>query len=421
MLCGYTMMDEYVIGCLIFGIFIRSSLSAGKPQDVSESNLERLHQFVFSLLVIYMVFQCFRGILVLESLRKIRWVIFYLMLGILAPLLVRSKNTIPSVRKMSFLVVIVTLIYFSFYIGYGLFFELLGINRFNLQYSMVATGINVGKIAIWGSSAYNMFPLVIAMPAIFIILKDRDRVFRWVGWVTLVVLFCASFYYESRVSMLAITAFIIVSLTSLGLRKWLITIFICVLVFTSFFSFVWKGDRDIDYFLEEVYGVGSRLLEAGRSGAPGKDIDRYIWTKVAFISINDNWHHFLFGHGFRTSGYIVAPYVYDLFRIYNRPQAYYEDVSTEAFTNLVVDTGMVGLLLLLINFVLVASQILIKKANPDRSVLLLSLFILFAWLFVVNIIDVILFYLAIMPSGLLVQLSRNESLPFGDSRRASHV
>ena len=89
-----------------------------------------------------------------------------------------------------------------------------------------------------------------------------------------------------------------------------------------------------------------------------------------------------------------------------RPKAYDEDVSTEAITNLLVDTGMVGLLLLLINFVLVALQIFRFKGNPNRNVLVLSLFIMFGWLFVINIVDVTLFYLMIMPYGFLIQLSR---------------
>jgi len=414
MLHGYTMADEYVVGCLILGSLAAGAvrprnLSVIRSEGVHSSDLDRLHRFVFAVWIMYMLFECFRGMIVLSSPRKVRWIVYFLMLGILMPILSGKKYSTPSVRKMSFLVVAAALIYFSFYSGYGLFFELLGINRYDLQYAMVGVGVNVGAIAIWGTTAYTMFPLVIAMPACFIIINDKSRVYRLLGWITLLVSACTALYYDSRVAILTITAFMLISLFSLGIRRWLTMVVICVFILSFFFSFVWQKNRNIGYFLSDTFGTISSLRQAEQSGVGGHDIDRYVWAKAGLFSISDSWQHFLFGYGFRTSGHVVAPHVYDLFISYKRPKAYDEDVSTEAITNLLVDTGMVGLLLLLINFILVAFQIWRWKGNPNRNVLILSLFIMFGWLFVINIVDVMLFYLMIMPSGFLVQLSRYNS------------
>lgn len=82
------------------------------------------------------------------------------------------------------------------------------------------------------------------------------------------------------------------------------------------------------------------------------------------------------------------------------------DTVTEAFTALVVDTGLVGLLLLVANFGLVALQVLRNKADRYRYVLLTSVLVLFLWMFVINLLDITLFYLAVMPSGLLLLMAR---------------
>lgn len=409
MLHGYTMVDEYVVGCIILGSFVASSLATMRYQSRRSNALQRLHRFVFLLLITYILFQCFRGILVLDSPRKIRWIVFYMMLGTLVPLLYRRRYPVPSVRKMSFWVVVAALIYFSFYSGYGLFFELLGISRYDLQYAMVGVGVNFGAISIWGTTAYTMFPLVIVMPACFIIINDKSCVYRRLGWTTLLVSVCTALYYDSRVAILTITAFMVISFFSVGIRKWFTLVIICMLSLSLFFSFVWQKNRDVGSFLSDTYGTISSLRQAEQSGVGGHDIDRYVWAKAGLFSISDSWQHFLFGYGFRTSGRVVAPHVYNLFIEYGRPRAYKEDVATEAITNLLVDTGMVGLFLLIINFILGALQIWRQKKNPYRSILILSLFIMFGWLFVINIVDVMLFYLMIMPSGFLVQLSRYDS------------
>lgn len=401
----FTWLDEYLVACVILG-----SLASGGGQRVIVDNLERLHRFVFTLLIIYFVIECFRGIIVLYSPRKIRWVVFYVMLGILITILRKKKHIVPSVREMSFLVTVGSLVYFGSYLGTGVISELLGISKSAYEYWS-----SIGAPLKWGSSAYSMFPIAIAMPAALIIIKDKSRAFRRLGWITLIVLVFTAIYFDSRVSILTIIAFLIISLPNLGLLKTIKLLIMSAIIFGVFLLLVGiagkKGKSGLDYFVRDVFSSSDSLWKSGSDRISGRDSNRHIWMKSGFIAINDNWVHRLFGYGFRTSGYVVAPYVHDLFQRSGQQKEYEENPGTEAITNLVVDTGMVGLFLLILNCILVAHRIIFNKGNPNKSLLLLSLLVMLGWLFVINIVDVMLFYLAIMPSGFLVQLSRNQRSP----------
>jgi predicted membrane protein len=109
----------------------------------------------------------------------------------------------------------------------------------------------------------------------------------------------------------------------------------------------------------------------------------------------------------RTSGYIVSPYVYDLFLESGQSFTDAEDVSTPGFAALAVDTGIIGLLLIF--------SLLVSFLKTYRQQHKADLFILFApmlfvlHLFVMNISNVMLLYLAFMPYGLYLALGKSKS------------
>jgi hypothetical protein len=212
-------------------------------------------------------------------------------------------------------------------------------------------------------------------------------------------------------------AFVVISLFSLSLRKSLTALFILVIISFAFFAFIWEDwRRSPDFIQEDLFGFVATMSEQEGSTKVGSDLGRVLLIKVAFISISDSWGHFFFGYGYRMSGWIIAPHLNNLFLSHGIQYAIITDnVGAEAFTNIVVETGMVGLTLLALNFFLVGRQIFKQKSNPNRIMLLLSLLIIAGWLFVIDILDIVLFYLAIMPSGVLVQLSRHEMPPISNN------
>lgn len=394
----YTFLDEYLIGCILFGGLLAISMGALTFRKSRENTWDHLHKWIFLLMIIYMIVQSLRGLIVLESLGKIRWIVYYGMLGIIMFMISNKGFPVPSNREISLIVSSTTLGYLIFYIVYGLFSEIVnGISRWDLQCTE------------WGSTAYSLFPLVIAIPAAIFLLKDRNRVYQRVGLATLIIAALAAFYYDSRVSWLVIFGFLFIYLFKLGIRKVILIIFSFLIIFSLYFGI---SDR-----VELVKGISSFFGELSRTAqsirfrdvSAKTDIFREAHLYAGFISITENWKTLLFGHGFRVHGFVISPHLRRVYTQYNLSQfaAMVEDaVSTEGFTALLVDTGVVGIMLLVINFLFVARKIFVQKRNPNRNLLLLSLIFAFLWLSVINMVDIMLFYFLIMPNGLVVQLSQ---------------
>ncbi len=111
----------------------------------------------------------------------------------------------------------------------------------------------------------------------------------------------------------------------------------------------------------------------------------------------------IFGHGIDSYKIVLIPYLEKEYNIGT------ESGASTGFTSLLVDTGLVGFILLLLNFVLVARRIIFKKANPGRIILFVSLALTAAWLPITQVLGIMLFYFMIMPGGLLLQLNADNS------------
>jgi len=394
----YTFLDEYLIGCILFGGLLTVSMGALTFRKSRENTWDHLHKWIFLLMILYMIIQSLRGLIVLESLRKIRWIVYYGMLGIIMFMISNKGFPVPSNRKISLIVSSTTLGYLIFYIAYGLFSEIInGISRWELQ------------TVVWGTTAYALFPLVIGIPTALFLLKDRNRVYRQVGLATLITVALAAFYYNSRVSWLVIFSFLFVYLFKLGIRKVILIIFSFLIIFSLYF-----GINDRVNLANKTSSFFGELSRTTRSiyfwdVSAKTDIDRKVHVKVGLISITENWKTLLFGYGFRVHGFIIGPYLIRLYTQYNLSQLaakVKDDEATEGFTALLVDTGVVGIMLLVINFMFVTHKIFVQKRNPNRNIFLLSLIFAFLWLTVINMVDIMLFYFLIMPNGLVVQLSQ---------------
>jgi len=394
MVKGYTFIDEYFIGCILFGGLLSMSIGVVRLRKNKEDIWSSLHYWVFYLPIVYMIVQSIRGLGLLESLEKSRWILYYGMLGVIS--FISSKNSfpLPNARKIAFIIAGSASIYLIFYLVHGLFTELFrGLSRFEVQ------------TIEWSSTAYALFPLVIAIPAAIFLIRDRSYKYRWVGWATLIVAISAAFYYLSRVAWLVIFGFLFVSLFKLGARK-VVFFLLCFLLFFSLFYGI-SGQTGLIAKGSGFFGELRNTLFFWES--PSFDIDRRTHLEVGFISVKENWENLLFGYGFRTHGIIISPHLKKLYEEKGFPElaaGVKEDESTEGFTALLVDTGLVGILLLGMNFLFVAGKILVQKKNPYRSILLLSFIFTFLWLPVINMVDIMLFYLLIMPSGILIQLSK---------------
>jgi hypothetical protein len=124
----------------------------------------------------------------------------------------------------------------------------------------------------------------------------------------------------------------------------------------------------------------------------------------------------LIGHGLRTSGDILGPHLARFFwdagniRL-ARAYMVYDNIATNTITALVTETGCIGLLLLASNFYFVARRIFRERSNPWRGALLASLGLTGFWMTVTNVMDIALCYMLLMPSGLLIYMSKYREVP----------
>lgn len=144
------------------------------------------------------------------------------------------------------------------------------------------------------------------------------------------------------------------------------------------------------------------------------NVERILYIGMAFPAASSSMKTLLWGYRFRTSGSLIGPWLAQGLREagWSRLAEGYEvntNVSTNGFKAFLVETGLVGILLLAMNFLCTGYRILAQKnKNYWYGSLILSLTMSLLWFFITNLMDIVLFYLMIMPSGLLIQLSKNK-------------
>lgn len=397
MIRGYTVIDEFLLACIIAGILYaiiaRKQIIKRKPQG----KLNYAHQVFFLLLMGYLVFESLRGIVVMESLQKFRWVFFFGLLGITAFLVTKDGLHVPGSRRMYAIVASTTLAYLAVYILSGFVSEnIFQFSRWDLQTTY------------WATTAYALFPLVIGVPSALFLVRDKRNSYKFLGWGTIAASLIAVTYYESRVGLIILAVFIITLIFSSGFGRGLLILFSLLIIIACLFGILYGQELEEKalYYYEDV---SKTLVGLYNWDVSSSDIDRKVHMEAGFLSIKENATNLLFGYGFRTSGTVISPYLKKLFEDRGFPglaAVVRDDESTEGYTAMLVDTGLAGMLLLIINFVLTCCQIVLSKGNPNRLALLLSALLALLWLPVINMLDITLFYFLIMPSGLLVQLSR---------------
>ncbi|MFA5386570.1 MAG: hypothetical protein WC297_02830 [Candidatus Paceibacterota bacterium] len=390
-------LDEYLIGCVLLGTFLAMSISAVRLKNSPKNRWEKLHLLAFLLMISYMVVQGVYGSLDGESLQKIRWPIYFAMLGIIALIISKDGFPVPSKRKLSLIIALSGLTYFLLYSASGLFYEIiLGESRWNLLGGS------------WAGTTYTVFPLVAVIPALIFLFKDKRYAYRLIASITLLSIIFFSFYFESRISWLLIIGFFIAGLPLLGFRKVILSFITFLLVLSLFINFIWPKWFTADVFKNLLIDTTKAVWQPSEA----HDTGRLMHLQIAFPIISSDWKTFLFGYGFRTSRPLIGPSLAKLWIERGRPDVA-EKVkdyhSTIAFTALVTETGIIGLLLLILNFLFTARKILFKKIIQGKLMLLFSLLATFLWLLSGTVLDIVLFYLMIMPSGLLTQLSKSET------------
>lgn len=392
---GYALIDEFFLSIIVFvGLFL-ILMRKITLKNVWRDKLHALHFFVFIITMIYLVMESIRGMEILEDVRMIRWIIFFILVGLLAFILAHKSFPVPDTRRIPFIILWSTIIYFFLYLGHGIISETLrGISRFTPQ----------GQE--WSGSAYATFPIIFAIPSIIFYLKDGHRFYRITAWLAFILIVITSLYYDSRISWLIIIGFSILSIFKIGVRRVIIGFLLFFIILQMFIFSSGKIASSVGKFVERrVINITSIFDE--KINKQTGDPDRLALFKGSITAVKDDMTRFFFGSGFYTHRVLIAKYLGPIYQRYglNPDISSKKIVRTTGLPALLIDTGIIGIILLLINFALVLLKIITTKSSYKKIMLAVPV-ILFLWLFVSNVTDIVLLYFAIMPEGLIIQLNK---------------
>jgi len=402
---GYTWYDE---------LFAFSFIVANSPIKILSFN--NVSRSLFLLFLGYMVCQSLRGMVVVleygdyvDSIRKVRWPMFFLLI-----FYAYNRANVSAVRNvcdldLSYKITVFSLIFHGIYILWGVAayftngstdYTQYAVNNFGYKYF----GVNP-IVAIWGSTAYVASMLPVLALAVIKTLFDPMGPRRVLAWIALFVMIGTEIFFNSRVGGFSLAATLLVAAPRLGIRRIAFMGVVAVsLVFIA--SYALNMERSIEWYMEDMQRT---LLLDDRGSNEMQDIDRKVWFYSAIPALTDNVYNFVFGYGYRTSGRVVAPYVFELFESYGVKRDYAESVGTEGITNYAVDTGVLGLAMFIGLFVSAAFEI-VRVGGVWKWVSVFALVQMFGWLFVINNTDVLPLFLIIMPAGILAQLNKKSSV-----------
>lgn len=404
----YLFLDEAITGAALVGAFM--TIVAGRRVSSNPpvgNKLASIHNMVYWVWLVYMLVLSSVGMS--EDPRVIRWVLFYLMLGGCWFLARDERFRFPEPPRAMRLILVGAIAAFAAYLIQGVYSE----NALDESFSRFAS-----QDYLWAGSAYATFPIALGMPAAVLFLKDRSYVHKVLSWVALSLFMAAGFYFLSRIVWLVMAAYLATNPERIGLRR-------AMTMSAAFLMlFVLAGPADtanLGPFFSELLAPSLALS----SRPEDSDLTRNLQLVAGYETISENWLTAFTGSGIYTNRNRIAPHIERLQAIYlERGFALSNVIDREAAPSnselgrpvyrttglpaLLIDTGIIGLLLLVANFVLTGITVF-RSSSPNSRLLIVVLPVVFLWLMVSNTADIVLQYLLIMPGGLLVRLTESRS------------
>lgn len=400
-LMKYFFWDKVLTGFVILGALHHRSVD---NEHLKNTTSRDDHKLIFGLWIGYMIMESVIGVIVNSDIRIIFWSIFYVLLGVLAYILCcrGEKFPFPSIRQFSIIVLVSVLLYNISYLVYGFIIE----NVMHVTYGRFAYQFLYRDTSfVWAGPSIAIYPIIIGMPVVILAMNDDSFRVRMLVLVSLFFMIATTFYYDSRAAYIVIFCVLLVSLRKIRFSKIIIIILILIPIFNYF-----TGKRTIsDFFSEEVFSSMQMMWSPSK-----RDIPRQRHTVAAFMRLTDNVVTFFVGDGMYSHKLTMKPYIQKVYEgvpaapITIQSQHLRDDdfIRTNAFSALLIDTGLIGMLSLILLFICTAYKVISRKC-PYRIVLLTTLFLTFMWQFGINMSGIVLFYLLFMPCGLIDQLSKS--------------
>lgn len=397
MFYGYALGDEFFLGCILIAIFLSVIIGTLKKKEQSKGT--DIHFILFMTLIYYLIAQSVRGMFVLDDIRMTRYILYFCALGSLAVIINKYSFYVPNIKVLSGLIMLAGFIYLIWYLSHGAYFEMQsiapeGLGRVQSQ----------GKE--WSGTAYAFYPLAITLPCAFIYYVVGSGANKVTSLLFVALAIYAGVYFDSRVGLICICFFIILTFVvsvDLVVKAGfvMVSIAVCLVFLLPSVLDVWtaiyieKMSPTLGSLFESIFFLTNpRDSDFGRNAYFTAGVMTSL-SGIVTLLIGDGWyvHRFTMRQALislgSNAGYRIGP------------------IQSEAFSAYLVDTGLLGIVLLAVNMVLTARNILGRENIPYRLRLFLlgSLLITLFWLPVSNIQDYVIYFMMFMPSGVLIQLA----------------
>lgn len=390
---GYIVADELLLGAVVLGAL--GVLAVRKSAAVMSAR-QQVHFALFVVLAAYLVIEAVRGMFITGESRVVRWIALYALLALAAYVAMRPEFRPRSARGLGITVLWSAMVMFGVYMLQGAYFDQItsGHGRFLSQDQFVS------------GSAYATFPMIIAAPAAIILMRDPSLRVRALAWVTLLLIAGVAFYFDSRVTWLVLAGFVGISLIRIGVRGLAVVAVGLMAIALLYFP---DPVKDIPGYIANLGQTAIALYKPSKS-----DVTRDLQIRAAFNTVTARPDTVVLGYGVNVHKTAIIPYIRSLNREYlptqdfiipgSRDDTYTKVFRTTAFGAILIDTGFVGLTMLVaIVFITVWG---VGYGPPGSRLLMAAVPMLaMAWLLVSNIQDVVLLYLLILPSGLTTILA----------------
>ena len=409
---GYPILDEFCVGMLLIGLFFRKFLIVKPIIEKSKSTNFNLHEKAFILLTLYFLFQSLRGSLWLDDPRMLRWVIFFIIVGLSFFVFSNYKGSIDP-DYVAKIVLYCALIYFLLYFLSGYIYELL-------------TGLSKGGVIqnlyISGSSVATFQTVIFTIVLIIFNKRNKNlnnniKGINLLIFISFIVVTFTVVYYDSRAGIFTI-------LGALGLNflfqllqknKRGIFQFFLIVSFLIGYQFWAVNYSDSNRSIQDFLPIDSELnLVLPKNLEPqnvGQGRGRLLAPKAAVNFITEDPFHTLFGYGWYMSRYeLIEPIQQmrkheQLIRLNLSKTKPYQAAGAIA---VLVDTGFIGIFLYLLNLLFGFSAIL-KSQNTSKYVVSIVYLSVILFAFVGTITSLLLFYFWVMPNNpVILMLEKNE-------------
>ncbi len=446
---GYALIDEYYAGWMVVGAIIAWSMGSVKWKGKRACSF---HEILFMLLVIFLIIESIRGLVTLQDWRLLRYISYFSLIGLISFSINRLDFPVPTFKQILLIITGSGFAYLVLYLAHGVYFEqTLGMGRLG-KFAMQ------GKL--WSGSAYAMFFLSVSTPAAVLLFGDRSRNLRAIGLAFLVTAIIVASYFDSRIGLSYLIFFLSIAAIIHGsLKKIASSGIFLVLIICAFF--LWTIPIDIvlariiifadtlkttlaahgggingpyNTLAQLTVAVSSASLEGMNSfkdsmffiaDPRGSDMDR---SQQLLASLANLWQHlsegdiirFFFGDGMYQHRQTLIPALVKI----GAPISASGIVRPTGIALFLTDMGAIGFILLAGNFIATAYavHVMARGASMGETALwYMTLLCVFMWIFISNIFDICLFFLIIMPSGLLIQLVRRATEKTGVPQGQSSI